>query len=189
MGTIAPMGVAPYRIAEPRPVVRTPVRKRAMAPEEAVSRSTKLWSPDAVETRRAIERNQQEQLGANKIDKQLLRRSLKQAMRGRFGVPSSGSHYATKVEDVVVWTDFDFGVRWGAQFGYSQTIATQQLDKLLGHGGILALLGWPQTRWDRLTNDNIPATADLVARLCGEFVDAVPEIWARSGLANVPLPR
>ena len=151
------------------------------------SRTTAPWDPTAVETIRAEERYAQEQRGAYKINKPLLKRRLNRAMQDRFGKSSGGFYYVTRVGHLQVASALDFGVSFG-QFEYSQSIQTWQLDTLLRHGGILSLLGAAQTRWGRLTNDDIPATVDLVVRLCAEFVDAVPGMWERSGLANVPLP-
>ena len=55
---------------------------------------------------------------------------------------------------------------------------------LFVHGGISTLLGWPQTEWCYLTNDDIPEAAALLARLCKEFIDAVPGLWESSGLGR-----
>ena len=151
------------------------------------SRTTVPWDPAAAETNRAEERYAQEQRGAYKINKPLLKRRLNRAMQDRFGKSRGGYYYVTQVGNLQVATSLDFGVSFG-QFEYMQSIQTRQLDTLMWHGGILALLGSAQTRWGRLTNEDIPATVELLVRLCGEFVDAVPGMWERSGLANVPLP-
>jgi len=141
-------------------------------------------SADADASIRAAERSTKEQLGGYRIDKALLKKMLRHSMVARFGEPSEGQ-YIRQTEELKVRTEFDFGVRSG-QFEYIQWVETRDGKRLLRHGGILALLGWPQTRWGRLTSEDIPATASLVARLCEEFVDAVPEMWRGSGLADEP---
>ena len=148
----------------------------------------KQWNPSAVESVRAKDRHAQEGRGAYKIDKPLLKRRLKRAMCDRFGKPKSGGYYyVSQARELRVTSVLDFNVRFD-QFEYMQWIQSRYGDRLLWSGGILSLLGSSQSRWGRLTNDDIPATVELVVRLCGEFIEAVPEMWARSGLAGKPLP-
>jgi hypothetical protein len=156
---------------------------------QAVSRSTRPWNPSAAEIRRAVERHKEEERGAYNIDKPALKKALSRSMTARFGKGSGigAAWYTTQIGDLTVTTQLDFSVRRD-QFEYLQHVKTRKQDLVLRHGGVLTLLGWPQTRWGRLTNDDIPATAELVPRLCAEFIDAVPEMWDRSGLANKPPP-
>jgi hypothetical protein len=156
-----------------------------------------LWQPPrpyqrslipTPEEARARDREKGEWDGTYKIDKPMLKRRLHRAMCDRFGKPKDRSYYyVSQAGELTVTSVLDFGVRFG-QFGYMQWIQSPRRKRLLWSGGILELLGWSQSRWGRLTNDDIPATVELVVRLCEEFVEAVPEMWARSGLANQPLP-
>jgi hypothetical protein len=150
-------------------------------------RTSGPWWTVGAEISRAAEREKQEQRGAYKIDRRLLKKTLNRSMQDRFGKSSTAGHHAVQLGELTVTTNLDFGVRFG-QFEYSQGVRTAAFETVLRHGGILTLLGSPQTRWGRLTNDDVPTTADLLVGLCAEFVEAVPEMWARSGLADNPVP-
>ncbi|MGH7438589.1 MAG: hypothetical protein ACRENE_23115 [Polyangiaceae bacterium] len=138
---------------------------------------------------RALNRFVQREFGAFKIDRKLLRIALKEAMKPAFGAPvisGTGWSYVSRVAGLRVTTNLDFGGQKPSQLRYSQWVhlpkVTERDVGLLEHGGIGALLGWPQTEWCYVTNADIPAAAELLVRLCTEFVEAVPGMWERSGL-------
>ena len=140
---------------------------------------------------RALQRYVGRESGAFKIDRKLLRGAIKEAMKSSFGAPvvsGTGWQYATQVAGLVVLTNLDFGGRAPSQLRYSQWVqrpkVTERNVPLLEHGGVDTLLGWPQTEWCYLTDTDIPEAADLLVRLCGEFIEAVPGMWERSGLAG-----
>ena len=137
----------------------------------------------------AINRFVQLECGAFKTDRKLLRSAIKEAMKPTFGSPvvsGTGWSYSMQIAGLRVMTSLDFGGRKPSQLRYSQSIHQPKVTErdvcLLSHGGISALLGQPQTEWCYLTDADIPAAADLLVRLCKEFVDAVPDMWKRSRL-------
>ena len=141
----------------------------------------------------ALQRYIRSQLGEFRIDKKLLKKQMREAMCARFGKPVEGDGWlhAVKIKVLEVKTMIDFGGPHGNQLEYDQRVYLVRGEKrvwLLEYGGVGALLGWPQTIWCYLTNNEIPAAAELLVRLCSEFVDALPEMWRQSGLADVPMP-
>ena len=138
---------------------------------------------------RALQRWVRRECGEVRVDKKLLRSAIKTAMKPSFGVPvisGTGWSYSSQVAGLRVTTSLDFGGRKPSQLRYSHWIHQPKVTErdvcLMDCGGISALLGWPQTEWNYLTDADIPATAYLLVRLCKEFVDAVPDMWKRSGL-------
>jgi hypothetical protein len=146
---------------------------------------------DKVEAVRRLDRLE---LGEFKIDRKRLRQAIKDAMRPAFGVPEAvgaGWRYRAVVAGLEVATNLDFRGRAPSQFRYSQWIHLQNGQKrewLLDHGGISTLLGWPQTEWRYLTDADIPSAAELLVRLCTEFVEGVSGMWERSGLGAETSP-
>ena len=133
------------------------------------------------------------QLGEFKFDKKLIRKAMTDAMKARFGKAVASGHWRhpSRVPELEITTVLDFGTGHGDQFEYMHWVHLSRGGQrvfLMSHGGIDALLGWPQTRWRYLTPRDLPAAADLLVKVCGEFVDAVPEMWERSGLVNTALP-
>jgi hypothetical protein len=128
--------------------------------------------------------------GAFKVDKTLLKTTIKGSMRPTFGVPQMVGptwQYKTFVPGLMITTNLDFGGRRPSQLRYDQCVSIMSETgalQLLDHGGVSALLGWPQTEWSYLTDADAPAAAALLARLCTEFVEAVPTMFERSGLAS-----
>jgi len=131
--------------------------------------------------------------GGFKINKRLLKTTLKQTLHATLGAPEVvGSLWryrttAPGLPGLMITTNLDFGGRHPSQLRYSQwlhQIRGQDAAPrwLLDHGGISALLGWPQTEWCYLTDADVPAAARLLAELSKEFVDAVPGMWRLSGL-------
>jgi hypothetical protein len=125
-----------------------------------------------------------------KLDKKLLKSTLREFMQRDFGRPEvngPGWSFTSHVPGLKILTMLDFGGRRPTQLQYSHWVYRVKGErdiKLMDTGGIDALLGWPQTRWRYLTNEDIPAAADLLVRLCKEFVEAVPGMWERSGLGT-----
>ncbi len=140
---------------------------------------------------RSLHRWLRRECGEVRVDKKLLRSAIKEAMKPTLGSPvinGTGWSYISQVAGLRVTTNLDFGGRKPSQLRYSQWIhqpkVTERNVWLLEHAGISALLGWPQTEWNYLTDADIPEAAELLARLCKEFVDAVPGIWEKSGLGE-----
>jgi hypothetical protein len=140
-----------------------------------------------------LQRYVKSELGEFKIDKTFLKKAAREAMRSRFGKPAGSDQWRHEsgVPDLEVTTVLDFGGGHGNQLQYMQWVHLVRGGRrmhLLDYGGVNALLGWPQTIWCYLADDDIPTAAELLVRLCGEFADAVPKMWQRSGLADKPLP-
>jgi hypothetical protein len=140
-----------------------------------------------------LQRYVRAELGEFKIDKRLLKKATREAMRSCFGKPEGSDHWRheSRAPDLEVTTVLDFAGGHGNQFQYMQWVHLVRGGRrvwLIDHGGLDALLGWPQTIWCYLTNEDIRAAAELLVRVCREFAEAVPEMWERSGLADRPLP-
>jgi hypothetical protein len=141
-----------------------------------------------------LQRYVRSELGELKVDKRLLRKTIKEAMTLRFGKPIAGTDnwkHEVQSSGLNITTALDYGGRRPSQIQYRQAVELTRGGRqvwLLDHGGVDALIGWPQTIWCYLTNEDIPAAAGLLARVCAEFVDAVPMMWERSGLADRSLP-
>ncbi len=115
-----------------------------------------------------------------KLSVKLLKASVRGAMLAKWGKPEVVGplwKFSRELDDVIVVTHVDFGVRRPDQFEYSQTAwDASGTRKLVKSGGISELLGWPQTRWYYLRESDIPAAADLLVDLCNEFAEAVPRM-------------
>jgi hypothetical protein len=139
----------------------------------------------------AAYRYEEFEFGKSKLNKKLLKSTVREFMQRTFGAPEEFGplwRYRSHAPGLIITTNLDFGGRHPSQLRYSQWI--HQIEShgvepcwVLDHGGISALLGWPQTEWCYLKDADIPAAADLLVRLCKEFVDAVPGMWERSGLS------
>jgi hypothetical protein len=145
---------------------------------------------DKVESVRRLDRME---LGEFKISRTVLKGAVKGAMLPAFGAPKIAGplwQYSTSVDGLTISTRLDFGGRQPSQLRYHQWIHCIKDGMrvwLLDHGGIGALLGSPRTEWCYLTDGEVPEAAELLVRLCKEFVDAVPGMWERSGLGT-PAP-
>ncbi len=142
---------------------------------------------DKVEAVRRLDRMD---LGEFKIDKKQLKSAVKDAMLPVLGTPQIMGplwQYTTTVNGLIVSTRLDFGGRQPSQLRYHQWIHCISDGKrvwLLDHAGIGALLGSPDTEWRYLTDADIPEAANLLIQVCREFIEAVPGMWARSGLTG-----
>jgi hypothetical protein len=139
----------------------------------------------------SVHRLDRMELGEFKIDKKRLKGAVKTAMLPAFGTPKVAGplwQYITNVDGLTVSTRLDFGGRQPSQLRYHQWIHSIKDGKrvwLLDHGGIGSLLGSPRTEWRYLTDADIPEAANLLVQVCKEFVEAVPGLWARSGLTGL----
>ena len=115
------------------------------------------------------------------IDRRRLLAALKQQLKpvmGSGGERFGGGEWRYRVEQGpwVVSTYLDTGGR-RHQLAYDHRIGTRAVPDL---GLVISVLSWlgiaGQTSWDGLADPNVPETAELVARLCRHFLEALPEI-------------
>jgi len=122
------------------------------------------------------------------LPKGVLKRAAKAklgALLGRTSRDAGGEvRYVTHIAGVTVYTDVDFGSR-SCQMRYEQNILPGTYDEKIGLASKLFLLravsimdlaGAGLTRWSFLTPEAIPGAADLLGRVCIEFIEAVPRI-------------
>lgn len=115
------------------------------------------------------------------LDRKQLLAALKQQLKpvmGSGGERFGAGEWRYRVErgPWVVSTFLDAGGR-RHQLAYDHRIGTRDVPDL---GLVISVLSWlgvaGQTSWDGLTDADVPETAELVARLCGHFLEALPEI-------------
>ena len=135
----------------------------------------------------AAHRWERAMLGKYLIDKKRLKNIIREVMRPIFGAPDEGIgaiwQYTIRLNDMKITTSVDFGGRRPSQVRYGHYVVQtkdQHSVEILRSGGISALLGWPQTEWSYITEADMPAAAELLARLCREFAEAVPWMAERS---------
>jgi hypothetical protein len=136
----------------------------------------------------AAYRWEQAEFGGVKLNKKLLKTTVREFMQQAFGAPEVGGphwQYTSRAPGLMITTNLDFGGRRPSQLRYSQWVFQmigERAVHLLDTGGISALLRWPQSEWCYLTDADVPAAADLLVRLCTEFVEAVPGMFQRAQL-------
>ena len=138
----------------------------------------------------AAYRLEQATLDSLKLDKKLLKSTVREFMHRAFGTPEVEGpmwRYTSHAPGLKIITNLDFGGRRPSQLRYNHWVLQAKGDRavhLMDAGGVSALLGWPQTEWCYLTNADIPSAAGLLVQLCKEFVDAVPGMWQQSGIES-----
>jgi hypothetical protein len=118
-----------------------------------------------------------------KLNRRGLHSAIRAAMLRRFGKAESIGGiwtYLTRHSGLVVETSVDYATRI-AQFRYWHRVFEEKDEGRLGSlllkaAGVSALLGWPQSEWNFVTDEDVPETAALIARVSTEFVDAVPAL-------------
>jgi hypothetical protein len=131
-------------------------------------------------------RSEASSLGEYKLNRRRLKAEIASAMKPAFGDPEKQHggvwQYVTDVSGVSVRTSIDFAGRRPSQFRYSQPVfASGPLGgRLFNAVGVCGLLGFTHNEWTYVTEEDVPASAVLLARVCKEFVDAMPGILDRA---------
>jgi hypothetical protein len=137
----------------------------------------------------AATRHQRAGLGEYKLNREALKKSVSEALSAEFGEPRNEGggnwSYSVCIDDSVVATNVDFGARRPTQVRYGHQIRSSQLGGrpggvLLWAGGICNLLGQSQSEWRYLTDEDVPAAAELLRRVSKEFVEGVPWMLERA---------
>ncbi len=124
--------------------------------------------------------------GEFKVDKRTLRDAVRARLRPLLGRDYAKGclRYVTHVRDVTVYTDVTVGGRGTTQLQYEQMIVAGRVDEHVGiasddmvvRGVSFAAIISRPTQWTYMTDLDVPQAVELLARLCMEFIDGVPEI-------------
>jgi hypothetical protein len=148
----------------------------------SVNGRTQVIDAEKLEAARRMDR---QTMGGFKVSRSALRRAIREAFAKNLGeLRDVGAGIWSNRHEragMIVETDVDFGIRAPGQFRYGHRVFEDAVPSKAGKvrldaPGLGALLGWPHSDWMYLTDKDIEPTAALVARVAGEFVDAVPGI-------------
>ena len=119
--------------------------------------------------------------GKYKINRRALQANVDRAMKPVFGKPeqSSGPErvYWASVGDFCLRTTADFGARTPTQMRLEHQLWKAPWQERIAYlQGVRGLLGTGEWEWRYLTDADVPQGADLAARLCKDFLEAMPKI-------------
>ncbi len=125
-----------------------------------------------------------------KVSKKALGGALRESLTGVLGKPSRAAGlwtYETATTVGPILTHIDLAARWPVQLRYWHEVPVAAPVEVVGApsavlrlNGLAELLGAGQSEWTYLTDDAVESTAGLLARVCAEFRDAIPGIYAEA---------